>query len=198
MDGYRNAAEERGGFRFRGGCPVIDLTALLQARLKPVSRELLQTPDDLARWLVAAELVENSPETTDDDLHTARMLREAIFTLAENLHGRAGDAADARQIVNAIASRPSAVPVLHPDGHVRLCGSAATLLSTLAREAVHLFGGPAAALVKQCQSPSCALYFVDMSRRADRRWCSMSACGNKAKVAEFRRRRAIGFEEHLG
>jgi predicted RNA-binding Zn ribbon-like protein len=30
--------------------------------------------------------------------------------------------------------------------------------------------------------------FVDTSRKGDRRWCSMSACGNKAKVAGFRKR----------
>jgi len=71
---------------------------------------------------------------------------------------------------------------------MRLEGGAAAFLVTLAREAVQLFGSEAARLVRQCQSPTCTIYFVDTSRRGDRRWCSMSACGNKAKVREFRRR----------
>ena len=68
-------------------------------------------------------------------------------------------------------------------------GNAGAMLVTLAREAVHLFGSEAAKLIRQCESPSCTLYFVDISRRGDRRWCSMSACGNKAKVRELRHHR---------
>ena len=68
----------------------------------------------------------------------------------------------------------------------------ATLLVALAREAVQLLGGREASRIRQCQSPTCTIFFVDNSRKGDRRWCSMSACGNKAKVAEFRRRRNPG------
>lgn len=182
-------AEERDGFRFRGGRNAIDLPATLQGRLKAAPRELLATTEDLARWLVAARLASSPPQATPGDLATARRLREAIYALANGLHGDGDDVPGARDTLNQIASGAAAVPLLQPGGGVRLVGSAGALLVTLAREAVQLFGGEEASHVRQCQSPTCSLYFVDTSRKGDRRWCSMAACGNKAKVAEFRRRR---------
>lgn len=181
--------EERDGFRFRGGHNAIDLPATLQARLRPSPRELLKTPADLGRWLVAAGLAATPPEADDADLALARELREAIYALANALLPGGADASAAREVVNAIASQTPAVPRLLPGGGVELIGSAAALLSTLARDAVHLFGGDAVDDIRQCQSPTCTLFFVDTSRSGDRRWCSMSGCGNNAKVREFRRRK---------
>jgi predicted RNA-binding Zn ribbon-like protein len=178
--------EDRDGFRFRGGCHAIDLPATLQARLSPSPRELLNSPDDLARWLVSAGMASTAPKATARDLASARALREAIFVLAGG--GRGVEAEAARKTLNHLAAGTSAVPLLRPDGTMQLEGTAAALLVTLAREAVQLFGSEAAGLVRQCQSPTCTLYFVDTSRRGDRRWCSMAACGNKAKVRQFRRR----------
>jgi predicted RNA-binding Zn ribbon-like protein len=149
----------------------------------------LANPADLGRWLTSAGLASSIPEVNDTDLLTARSLREAIFTLAGGGTGRAANAA--RKTLNEIAAGPAAVPQLKRDG-VILTGGAGALLATIAREAVRLFGSEAAQLIRQCEAPTCTLYFLDTSRRGDRRWCSMLACGNRAKVAEFRRRRAKG------
>jgi predicted RNA-binding Zn ribbon-like protein len=182
--------EDRDGFRFRGGCNAIDLPATLQARLSASPRELLNSPDDLARWLVSAGMADRAPKTVARDLVTARQLREAIYVLAGARSGSQADAA--RKTLNQIAAGTPAVPRLRRDGMMHLEGTAAALLVTLAREAVQLFGGEAADLVRQCRSPTCTLYFVDTSRRGDRRWCSMLACGNAAKVNEFRKRQREG------
>lgn len=37
--------------------------------------------------------------------------------------------------------------------------------------------------LRRCAHPDCVLHFYDTSKRGDRRWCSMSACGNRAKAA---------------
>lgn len=178
--------EDRDGFRFRGGANVIDLPATLQARLSPEPRELLAAPKDLARWLVSAGLSASAPEVSAEDLAIARTLREAIYVLAGTRSG--SEAKAARDRLNGIAAGTPALPQLGEDGSMKLVGPAAALLVTLAREAVQLFGGDDAGLIRQCHSPSCTLYFIDTSRRGDRQWCSMSACGNKAKAAGFRRR----------
>jgi predicted RNA-binding Zn ribbon-like protein len=123
---------------------------------------------------------------TAKDLLMARELREAIYVLAGRLS--ATKTKTARQTLNRIAAGATAVPCLQADGTVHLAGGGRTLLVTLAREAVHLFGSEAAKHIRQCQSPTCTLYFIDTSRKGDRRWCSMSACGNQAKVTKFRRR----------
>lgn len=178
--------EDRDGFRFRGGSNAIDLAATLRARLSASPRELLDTPEDLARWLVSAGMARSAPKPKAEDLATARLLREAIYVLAGTRRGSKAEAA--RKTLNRIASGVAAVPRLQPNGTMSLEGNAGALLVTLAREAVQLLGSDAAKLIKQCESPVCTLYFLDHSRRGDRRWCSMSGCGNKAKVDAFRRR----------
>jgi len=43
--------------------------------------------------------------------------------------------------------------------------------------------------VKACEGHNCTLVFVDHTRGRARRWCSMAACGNRAKQATHRNRR---------
>jgi len=40
--------------------------------------------------------------------------------------------------------------------------------------------------LRQCES--CVLHFLDISKKGSRRWCSMNICGNKFKVAAYRKR----------
>jgi predicted RNA-binding Zn ribbon-like protein len=180
-------SEDRDGFRFRGGSNVIDLPATLQARLSPAPRELLATPEDLGRWLLSAGIASDRPVVTADDLSAARALREAIYVLAGRRGGSGVRAA--RDVLNALAANPAAVPQLSIAGSMTLTGPTSALLATLAREAVQLFGSDAVKRIRQCESPSCTLYFLDTSRRGDRRWCSMLACGNRAKARGFRERK---------
>lgn len=44
--------------------------------------------------------------------------------------------------------------------------------------------------LKACRGMDCGWVFVDQSRNTSRRWCDMTACGNRAKSASFRHRRA--------
>lgn len=46
--------------------------------------------------------------------------------------------------------------------------------------------------VKLCEGPSCVLHFLDTTKDRRRRWCSMAACGNRAKQAAHRSRKAAG------
>jgi len=180
--------EIRDGFKFRGGHLALDLPATLAGRLSGKFRESLGSPADLDRWLIAAGLADTSPGSTDADLADARILREALYALAlARAEGRPLDDADRAQL-NAFAAEPAAPPWLDGEGRRRLSGQAKALLAGLAREGVELLGGDPPGRIRQCQGPPCAILFLDTSRKGDRRWCSMSACGNKAKVAEFRRR----------
>ncbi len=43
-------------------------------------------------------------------------------------------------------------------------------------------------LIRKCQNPRCILYFYDTTKNHTRRWCSMSVCGNRMKVAAHHRR----------
>jgi predicted RNA-binding Zn ribbon-like protein len=47
-------------------------------------------------------------------------------------------------------------------------------------------------LVRRCEGSDCTLWFLDVSKRHDRRWCSMAVCGNRAKAAAHRARAQRG------
>jgi predicted RNA-binding Zn ribbon-like protein len=57
------------------------------------------------------------------------------------------------------------------------------LLGPIAESAARLLSDGDLSLVKKCQNPDCVLYFYDTTKNHGRRWCSMTACGNRAKVA---------------
>jgi predicted RNA-binding Zn ribbon-like protein len=42
--------------------------------------------------------------------------------------------------------------------------------------------------VKACEGPQCTMLFADHTHGQSRRWCSMTLCGNRAKVAAHRKR----------
>ena len=175
--------EERDGFRFRGGHLALDFTATLAGRLKEAQRELLATPADLDRWLVSSRLAARRPGAGEADLEQARTLRETIYAMATGSGSNA-----IRQRLNALANGRAAVPKLTQSGGLVREGSAAELLTTVAQQAVELFGGPDLPRIKQCEAGGCALLFLDLSRSGRRRWCSMDSCGNRAKAEAFRRR----------
>jgi len=62
------------------------------------------------------------------------------------------------------------------------------LLAAIARSAAELIAEGASARLRVCSNPDCGLFFYDTSRTRRRRWCSMSRCGNRHKVAAFSRR----------
>jgi len=62
------------------------------------------------------------------------------------------------------------------------------LLAAIARSAAEIIAEGPSARFRVCSNPSCGLFFYDTSRTRRRRWCSMSRCGNRHKVAVFSRR----------
>ena len=180
---HEPVAEDRDGFRFRGGHVALDLAATLAARLKEQPRELLGKPADLNRWLVSSGLAGSSPRASDEDVALARELREAIYGLVS---GRPASAA--RTTLNAVAALRPARPRLSALGGLKMEGNARDYLATIAGLAIELLGGPERTRIRQCEGEGCALLFLDLSRSGARRWCSMSGCGNRAKAREFRKR----------
>jgi len=189
--------EERDGFSFRSGHPALDLTSTVTGRLRSNPRDLLATPECLDRWLRAAGAAPEA-DAGGEDLRTARSLREALYRLARaRLQGEALPPADL-ELVNRLAAEPEPVPQLTPDGLRWLGGGVRARLAAVARAAVELLGGEMGDRIRECGGDGCGILFVDASRARDRRWCSMAVCGNRAKVAEFRRRKRQSRAEREG
>ena len=64
------------------------------------------------------------------------------------------------------------------------------LLAAVARSAAEMIAEGPHARLRLCANPRCGLFFYDTSRTRRRRWCSMTVCGNRSKVAAFARRQA--------
>ncbi|TAK87675.1 MAG: hypothetical protein EPO20_03420 [Betaproteobacteria bacterium] len=62
------------------------------------------------------------------------------------------------------------------------------LLAPIAEAAADLLCGADLRYLRRCENPKCVLIFHDTTKSHRRRWCSMAACGNRAKAASFYRR----------
>jgi predicted RNA-binding Zn ribbon-like protein len=64
------------------------------------------------------------------------------------------------------------------------------LLAPIAEAAADLLCYGNLAYIKKCEGADCVLRFYDTTKNHSRRWCSMAACGNRAKVAAFYQRQS--------
>ena len=174
-------------FSFPAGDAALDFVGTRQQRDYPEPREQLTDPAELDAWFRQAGLVDDTSFTAAD-FERALTVREAIYDLvAARLAGGAADP-KAQAILNGAASAPSVVPQLIGTRR-SLVATPAQALSSVARDAVEILGGPKAQLLKQCNNEGCTQVYVDHSRGARREWCSMDPCGNRIKAAAYRARK---------
>jgi len=200
-------------FYFVGNLPCLDfVNTEIIARGARV--DLLTGFTDLVRWLQAATLLTTTEARTIEKrwenvsggktvFKEAVSLRNALRMMAERLAGgKLVDRASIEQINRVLASRPTyrqlelkankIVSRLHT-----LSESAVHLLVPIAESAVWLLEQGDMSLLRRCENPACILFFYDTTKNKRRRWCSMEACGSRAKAAAYyqrsrlpRRRRA--------
>jgi predicted RNA-binding Zn ribbon-like protein len=72
-------------------------------------------------------------------------------------------------------------------------------LAILGRQiAVFLAEANLSYLHRCANTTSCVLYFYDTTKNHRRQWCSVAGCGNRHKVAQFRKRQAKANIQRLG
>jgi predicted RNA-binding Zn ribbon-like protein len=166
--------------------------------------------DGLLSWLEQAQLVPGDaleavtahalPGELDKVAGQARSLREWFRAFVRDHIGRPLAVKDLRELepLNRLLERDEAFNQVVP----RHDGNGAPLaLRTMRRwrspESLLLPIGEALAQfvctedfsdVKACEGHACTLMFIDRTRGRARRWCSMAACGNRAKQAAHRHR----------
>jgi len=146
--------------------------------------ELWHERGDLERWV--EERFGVVVTATEADLRRAKRLRDAIARLVTDVSQGRGQRPEQQQVVNRYAARPDVAPRLGGDDPQPTVDQ---VLAGLAREAVHLLREHADR-IRECGGDRCALVYLDTSRSANRRWCSMSRCGNRHKVRQQRARQA--------
>jgi predicted RNA-binding Zn ribbon-like protein len=184
--GQREGEEAPVPFTFVSGNLALDFAGTLRYRAT-APEDLLSSPALLREWLVAADLVDSPPAVSGAELARALEVREAVYRLALASVGGGQPSQDDIELVNAAAAAAPVTVALTLAG-LRRSGTMDAIVSTLARAAVTLLGGPDAARIRECEDPPCSRLFVDTSRAGSRRWCEMSGCGNRTKAAGFRAR----------
>jgi len=179
-------------FRTGAGRLCLDLVRTLRRRGQPDAVEELPDADTVVAWTRQVGPATAGPIMEQADLaERTRTLREAIYELL--VSARAGEPAPehARAVVNEAARPAVPAPQLWADGGLVWTADdpVQAALALVARDALELATSSAVARVRRCADPSCGALFVDSSRTASRRWCSMDVCGNRAKRAAMRGRR---------
>ena len=144
--------------------------------------ETLKAPSDLAAWAKTAKA------PTGKEFETALALREAVYRLFDSqAQGKAAAPRDLEILNHALARAPTRTTLKRGregynwDVGAR-SGTALALLAPVLWSAGDLLAGPRLDRVRRCANPECGWLFLDDSRAGKRRWCSMSACGNRAKA----------------
>lgn len=178
-------------FVFVSGRLCLDLAGTRLWR-RSLRTELLNSPDDLRRWIGEAELLDDPGPIDARALERTKRLREAVYRLVSSWPPRLpwdADLEEALAEVNDCARLP--VPKLQIDQNARLTrtGGIDEVLGAVGRDAVDLLASPRLSLVKECANPDCTRLFIDLSRSTSRRWCGMAECGNRHKAASYRQRK---------
>jgi predicted RNA-binding Zn ribbon-like protein len=171
-----------------GGRLCLDFTWTLRYRAV-YPTETLTHPARLTEWLGVSGLP--AGRTTPDQLHDARLLREAIYTAAlDRIDGKSLPTTHVRTI-NRWAKVEHPSPQLQLDGTriltARRGHETQSALTAIACDAVELLA-IADDRLRRCNGPSCSLLFHDTSRPGTRRWCSAERCGNKVNTKSYRAR----------
>jgi predicted RNA-binding Zn ribbon-like protein len=148
--------------------------------------------EGLADWL-GERFPEVAAGPGNRELTDARELQGAIGRLARAASLDGALRPDDIDTVNLFAATPDIPPVL--DGGSRQAGRSSArptqALSSIARDAVRLFGPEAGGRIRECSADDCGYIYLDTSRSGNRRWCSMQRCGNRAKVRAHRARASV-------
>jgi predicted RNA-binding Zn ribbon-like protein len=128
----------------------------------------------------------------------AIVLRESIYDL---LHSAACNhppvPADLRRLNEALAETPERSCVVYMGSelgwNIELRPTAAGILAPVLWSAGDLLTSSDRTRIRECGNPQCLWLFLDDSKNGTRRWCSMQACGNRAKAhRHYERKRQRG------
>jgi predicted RNA-binding Zn ribbon-like protein len=195
-------------FLFVGNDRCLDfLNTMIVDHGQPV--DLIQSFDELARWLVDARLLEldtaaemarqwRGTAEAADALMEARTLRTQLLTTVDGLIVGVSLSSEMIDALNVILQRRVGFEQIASDSPTRGQWSIKMryafleprdLLAPLAHAATVLLVTREPGRIKACESPTCVLHYYDTSKNGSRRWCDTRTCGNRIRVAHHYQRR---------
>jgi predicted RNA-binding Zn ribbon-like protein len=195
-------------FELTGGALCLDFANTLGDRPRATDEHLVRWTD-LVEWGVQASVVPSREAAAlrrwagqhereaAAALAAARDLREAIYRIFSAIAAKGpAPAADLSRLNDWLRGCLGHLHVTARRGGYQWAWVPAPVpervLWPVVRSAADLLVAPERAQLRECQSETCSWLFVDRSRTKQRRWCSMSTCGNRAKVRRFHERQRRG------
>jgi predicted RNA-binding Zn ribbon-like protein len=151
-------------------------------------RDLLSTPEAVARWLVDQDLLAPSVVVTTADAVLVRQVRDELRrSLRRDDLGAGGSLHEA----HLLAALPLEVALAdHGLQLVPVHDGVRGALERLLALAVTAEAKGTLTRLKVCAAPDCRFVYYDRSRSRTSRWCAMETCGNRVKTRQYRQRRA--------
>ncbi len=168
--------------------------------------------NDLVAWLQQAGAIQPpaakrirrfGPETLDDVARQARQFRQWLRAFVTTHMGKPLRATGtAVAPLNKLLARDNSHQRIEPaprdaENERRLLirrvhrwEKPEELLDPIAEAAADLISNQDFHLIRACEGSGCILMFLDRTKAHARRWCSMAVCGNRAKAAAHRAKRA--------
>ncbi len=177
------------------GSLALDFVNTVEDRLEAEPKDFLGSAADLAEWGRKAGVLSGSgrskPGGGTAELRKAVGLRGHLASLLDAvLDGRRPRRGDLDALAAAEAQAVGAASLEQgSDGrlHRHLDPTApASVRHAVALSAGELLSGPDAERIGRCAGPGCGWFFLDTTKRGNRRWCSMAECGQEAKSANRR------------
>ena len=203
----RHASQSMGewvdGFLFVGNRLILDFLNTAPV-LADGPAELLSDTHTLERWLIASGLAATPgvKRVLRDLRHSAEAeaFLEELVAFRERLRAAVlrmeRGAAPAEEFIKEVNMRLLQYPAhtslrKHGGRIVRETlfdpRKPADLWAPIVDAVAELLAETDGSRIRKCES--CVVHFFDTSKKGSRRWCSMSICGNKLKVAAYQRRK---------
>jgi predicted RNA-binding Zn ribbon-like protein len=176
---------------FIAGHVALDFVNTAEGRGQEDPGEALRTAADLRQWGERRGVIAESASAGDDELPAALDARELLYRLF--LDRSRGHGARPKDLASLERLASGAYQAAHldqaADGRLSWSWDRAQLSTVryvAVASALELLSQHPAARLKQCPGDDCGWFFIDTTKRGNRRWCSMSECGQEAKTARRR------------
>jgi predicted RNA-binding Zn ribbon-like protein len=187
-------------FEFIAGALCLDFANTIHDSLAEDPGEELHAISDLLQWAKEARLLSSAGH---DRLaaHYNRNPREAVAALAKGAAirdlllsvfagiagGRSVSSLRLSELNSALAQTPGLLRAHKSSDRIETEWMSAgdglqRVLFAVLTSAADLLASHRLGRVRECASAECTWLFVDESRNRSRRWCDMSACGNRMKA----------------
>lgn len=155
--------------------------------------DLLGVTGTASDWLGKAGLLTPGADVTEDDLGTARAVREGIRALLRANGGGLAPAATDLEPLQASAGAPGLRLCVRWPGEIEIAGSGDGSLTDGLRSLLLIIRDAQRdgtwSRLKTCRHQDCLWAFYDRSHSGRGIWCDMAVCGNLVKNRNLRARR---------